>query len=86
MVNRKPEINKSWTGAQTSSLARLKIQNLLVASEDACAPVLRPLTLSSNPQFLSQLQFQPIHFPIIGFVIITAQVQQPMKDQLFYFI
>jgi len=38
MVNGKPEIDKSRTGAQASSLAGLKIQNLLVASEDACAP------------------------------------------------
>jgi hypothetical protein len=40
------------------------------------------LLSSLDTQLLSQLKLQPIHFAFVSQVIITAKVQQPMKDKL----
>lgn len=35
-----------------------------------------------DPQFLPELQLQSIHLAIISFMIVTAEVQQAMKNEL----
>src|ERR1051326_662259 len=35
-----------------------------------------------NTKFPSQPQLQPIHLAVVSFMIVTGEMQQPMKDQL----
>ena len=41
---------------------------------------------SLDAELSSQLQLQPIHFSLIRGVVIAAKVQQPMKNELRYFV
>ena len=40
----------------------------------------------SDSQSFSQSELQPIHFAVISLMIIARQMQQPVQDQLRYFI
>ena len=39
-------------------------------------------TENSNPQLFAKPQLEPVHFAAVGFVIVAAQMQQTMKNQL----
>src|SRR5882672_8288352 len=62
-------------------------QRPLIGKKRAAAEVLKKKNfMSLDSKFLAQPKLLPVHFTLIGFVIITAQVQQPMQNQLSDFV
>ena len=40
------------------------------------------LTYSLNTELLSQSEFQPVHFTIVGFMVVAGEVKQAVENQL----
>ena len=86
MVNRYWEINK-----KLGRFLCVSVISPCLCGDSGCLPQRHEEPQSHREHFLdsqllSQSQFQPVHLTMISFVIVTAQVQQSVQDQLLYFI